>query len=50
MEDQVAPKKCGHIAGKQVVPMREFAEKIRAARSIAPTPTSSSSRATEPGR
>ena len=31
MEDQVAPKKCGHIAGKQVVPMREFAEKIRAA-------------------
>jgi carboxyvinyl-carboxyphosphonate phosphorylmutase len=31
MEDQVAPKKCGHIAGKQVVPAREFAEKIRAA-------------------
>ena len=31
MEDQVAPKKCGHIAGKQVVPVREFAEKIRAA-------------------
>jgi 2,3-dimethylmalate lyase len=31
MEDQVAPKKCGHIAGKQVVPTREFAEKIRAA-------------------
>jgi 2,3-dimethylmalate lyase len=31
MEDQVAPKKCGHIAGKQVVPTKEFAEKIRAA-------------------
>jgi carboxyvinyl-carboxyphosphonate phosphorylmutase len=31
LEDQVAPKKCGHIAGKQVVPAREFARKIRAA-------------------
>jgi carboxyvinyl-carboxyphosphonate phosphorylmutase len=31
IEDQVAPKKCGHIAGKQVIPAREFAEKIRAA-------------------
>ncbi len=31
LEDQVAPKKCGHIAGKQVIPAREFAEKIRAA-------------------
>ena len=31
MEDQVAPKKCGHISGKQVVSTREFAEKIRAA-------------------
>jgi carboxyvinyl-carboxyphosphonate phosphorylmutase len=31
LEDQVAPKKCGHIAGKQVIPMKEFAEKIRAA-------------------
>jgi carboxyvinyl-carboxyphosphonate phosphorylmutase len=31
MEDQVAPKKCGHLAGKQVIPAREFAEKIRAA-------------------
>jgi carboxyvinyl-carboxyphosphonate phosphorylmutase len=30
-EDQVAPKKCGHIAGKQVIPAREFALKIRAA-------------------
>ncbi|MCI0548747.1 MAG: isocitrate lyase/PEP mutase family protein [Candidatus Rokubacteria bacterium] len=31
LEDQVSPKKCGHIAGKQVIPAREFAEKIRAA-------------------
>src|SRR5215470_19455585 len=31
LEDQVAPKKCGHIAGKQVIPAREFADKIRAA-------------------
>ena len=31
IEDQVAPKKCGHIAGKQVIPAKEFAEKIRAA-------------------
>src|SRR6266508_1751540 len=31
MEDQVAPKKCGHIAGKQVIPTQEFCDKIRAA-------------------
>jgi carboxyvinyl-carboxyphosphonate phosphorylmutase len=31
LEDQVAPKKCGHIAGKHVIPTREFADKIRAA-------------------
>ncbi len=31
IEDQVAPKKCGHIAGKQVIPAKEFAEKVRAA-------------------
>ena len=24
IEDQVAPKKCGHIAGKQVIPTAEF--------------------------
>jgi carboxyvinyl-carboxyphosphonate phosphorylmutase len=30
-EDQVAPKKCGHISGKQVIPAKEFAQKIRAA-------------------
>jgi 2-methylisocitrate lyase-like PEP mutase family enzyme len=31
IEDQVAPKRCGHIAGKQVVPLEEMAGKIRAA-------------------
>jgi 2-methylisocitrate lyase-like PEP mutase family enzyme len=31
MEDQVAPKKCGHIAGKQIIPTQEFCDKIRAA-------------------
>src|SRR5262252_5897990 len=31
MEDQVAPKKCGHIAGKQITPTQEFCDKIRAA-------------------
>src|SRR5689334_12344837 len=31
LEDQVSPKKCGHIAGKAVIPAKEFAEKIRAA-------------------
>jgi carboxyvinyl-carboxyphosphonate phosphorylmutase len=31
LEDQVSPKKCGHISGKTVIPAREFAEKIRAA-------------------
>jgi 2-methylisocitrate lyase-like PEP mutase family enzyme len=31
LEDQVAPKRCGHLAGHQVVPRGEFAGKIRAA-------------------
>lgn len=30
-EDQVAPKKCGHMTGRQVVPVAEMAGKIRAA-------------------
>lgn len=32
LEDQVWPKKCGHMAGKQVVPTEEHAAKISAAR------------------
>src|SRR5581483_3555145 len=31
LEDQVAPKRCGHLAGHQVVPRAEFAGRIRAA-------------------
>ena len=31
IEDQVAPKRCGHVAGKQVIPLEEAAGKIRAA-------------------
>jgi 2-methylisocitrate lyase-like PEP mutase family enzyme len=30
IEDQVAPKKCGHMDGKQVIPAGEMAQKIRA--------------------
>ena len=31
MEDQVFPKKCGFFAGKQVIPLEEHVQKIRAA-------------------
>jgi len=31
IEDQVAPKKCGHMEGKQVISPQEMAEKVRAA-------------------
>jgi 2-methylisocitrate lyase-like PEP mutase family enzyme len=31
IEDQVAPKRCGHVAGKQVISAEEFAGKLRAA-------------------
>jgi 2-methylisocitrate lyase-like PEP mutase family enzyme len=31
IEDQVAPKKCGHLEGKQLVPTAEMVEKVRAA-------------------
>ncbi|HXG03884.1 MAG TPA: isocitrate lyase/PEP mutase family protein [Candidatus Binatia bacterium] len=31
IEDQVAPKRCGHLAGHEVIPRGEFAGKIRAA-------------------
>ena len=31
LEDQVLPKRCGHMEGKEVVPVNEFAAKIRAA-------------------
>ncbi len=31
IEDQVMPKRCGHLDGKQIVPAEEFLAKIRAA-------------------
>lgn len=31
LEDQVWPKRCGHMKGKKVVPMEEYLQKIRAA-------------------
>jgi carboxyvinyl-carboxyphosphonate phosphorylmutase len=31
LEDQVAPKRCGHLAGKAVVPTGEFVAKVEAA-------------------
>jgi len=31
LEDQAAPKKCGHLAGKVIVPVEEHAARIRAA-------------------
>jgi carboxyvinyl-carboxyphosphonate phosphorylmutase len=31
LEDQLAPKKCGHMEGKQLIPAAEMVEKIRAA-------------------
>lgn len=31
IEDQVAPKRCGHLEGKQVVPVDEMVAKVRAA-------------------
>jgi 2,3-dimethylmalate lyase len=31
LEDQVAPKRCGHFQGKQVIPAQEMVLKLRAA-------------------
>lgn len=31
IEDQVAPKRCGHVAGKQIISLEEMAGKLRAA-------------------
>lgn len=31
LEDQVSPKRCGHMQGKQLIPPREMAKKIEAA-------------------
>src|SRR5262249_31300322 len=31
IEDQVSPKRCGHMAGKEVIPLEEMVKKIEAA-------------------
>lgn len=31
LEDQVWPKRCGHMRGKQIIPQEEYVQKIRAA-------------------
>src|ERR1700674_661013 len=31
IEDQIWPKKCGHMEGKQIIPMDEMVQKVRAA-------------------
>lgn len=38
IEDQVAPKRCGHLDGKEVIGRQEFASKIRAAVEARSTP------------
>ena len=38
IEDQVAPKRCGHLDGKVVIPREEFVSKIRAAVAARRTP------------
>lgn len=31
IEDQVAPKRCGHVSGKSVVPFDEAVQRVKAA-------------------
>lgn len=38
LEDQVSPKRCGHILGKQIISMEEMVLKIKAARDAASDP------------
>jgi 2-methylisocitrate lyase-like PEP mutase family enzyme len=38
IEDQVSPKKCGHMEGKQLIPAPEMVEKIRAAAAARSSP------------
>jgi len=37
LEDQVFPKRCGHLKGKSLVPAADFAEKVTAAREASDT-------------
>jgi len=42
IEDQKPPKGCGHMAGKEVIPVEQMAQKIRAAVAAPSSPESSS--------
>lgn len=37
IEDQMMPKKCGHLSGKQLIPKEEMMEKIKMIKEVAPT-------------
>lgn len=37
IEDQVMPKKCGHLNGKQLIPKEEMMEKIKMIKEVCPT-------------
>ncbi|MFD0588187.1 methylisocitrate lyase [Paenibacillus sp. GCM10027627] len=37
IEDQLMPKKCGHLNGKKLIPPEEMAQKIRAIKEASPT-------------
>ena len=50
LEDQVFPKKCGHFAGKQVIPRAEMVQKIKAACDARRTAICRSWRAPMPAR
>jgi methylisocitrate lyase len=38
LEDQVFPKRCGHLDGKAVIPAQDMVEKIRRAKKVAKDP------------
>ncbi len=48
LEDQVSPKRCGHMRGKAIIDAREMAKKIEAAVKAKRTRTSSSTHAPMP--
>ncbi|PTM57935.1 methylisocitrate lyase [Desmospora activa] len=37
IEDQQLPKKCGHLNGKQLIPVEEMVQKIKAIKEVAPS-------------
>lgn len=37
IEDQMLPKKCGHLNGKKLIPAEEMAQKVKTIKEVAPT-------------